>query len=102
MHREQLTVELGADEAIIRHHELGADHQGFDSADEEKQNREAAIEHADLFVVDGRQPADEASFCGRAREKSEGGSPLGCLFAGETGLGDYFCHKYEGEGGAKS
>lgn len=52
-------------------------------------------------MIDGRQPADDARFCGRAREKGKGGSRLGCLFAGEAGLGDYFCHKYWGEGGAK-
>ena len=80
---------------------LGADHQGFDSADEEKQNGEAAIEHADLFVVNGRQPADEARFCGRAREKRKGGSRLSYFFAGKTGLSDDFCHKIRSKSAEK-
>ena len=51
--------------------ELGADEERLDAADEEEEQRGAAVEDADLLVVDGREPGAPARRRGRTRERAE-------------------------------
>ena len=44
----------------IRAGELRADQQGLDAAGAEEDERREEVEEADAFVVDGRQPAEQA------------------------------------------
>ena len=51
--------------------ELGADEQRLDAADEEEEQRGAAVEDADLLVVDRREPRAPAGDRPRAAERAE-------------------------------
>ena len=60
VHGEQLVVHTRRDEVVVRAGQLGADREGFDAAHEEVEHGEGSVQDADLLVVDGRQPVDQA------------------------------------------
>jgi hypothetical protein len=84
---------MRADEVVVRHDELRADHQGLKAADEEEADGEAAVQHADLLVVDGGQPRDEPGLGRGALEDRHGLGRVGRLVADEIRFSQCVCHK---------
>ena len=56
MHREDLVVDIGAEEAALREGQLGADKQRFKATEKEEEHRGNAVHDADLLVVDRADP----------------------------------------------
>ena len=56
VHREDLVVEIGTEEALVGEGQLGADQQRLDPADDEEEHGGDAVHDPDLLVVDGADP----------------------------------------------
>jgi hypothetical protein len=67
VHREQLVVALRIDEVIVWFGELEPHGQRKQAAEDEENQRRDDVTAADLLMIDGRQPADQA---GRAAPRS--------------------------------
>ena len=61
VHGEQLVVHARRDEVVVRTGQLRADGQGLDATDEEEEHREGTVHDAELLVVDGGQPVEQAA-----------------------------------------
>ena len=61
MQREELVVDLGRDEVVVRDAELQAHHQRLDPAEDEEHPRRDHVEDPDPLVVGRRQPAEQAA-----------------------------------------
>ena len=92
VHREDLVVEVGAEQLAVRRGELEADQQGLDAADQEEEQRRGAVHDADLLVVDGGDPAPPAGLGagpGEDAERAVGTRPLaGGRAQRASGVGD--------------
>jgi hypothetical protein len=56
MHREQAIENLGRNKIVVRAHQLNAHDGGFDSADNEEDQREDNVKDAQALVIDGGHP----------------------------------------------
>src|SRR5690606_15477306 len=56
VHREDLIVDVGAEERVFRLCELDPDERRLESADEHEEESRRAVEDADLLVIDSRHP----------------------------------------------
>ncbi len=78
VHREDLVVGVGREEAPVRARELQAHEERLDAADGEEEERRQEVEDADALVIDGRDPGeDRALSCASA-------SPWGGLATGAS------------------
>ncbi len=64
VHREELVVDLRADERVVRLAKLQADHQRLGAAEDEERERGDEVEDPDSLVVGGREPAHQAARLG--------------------------------------
>ena len=60
VHREQLVVDLGRDQRVVRRAQLQADHQRLDAAEAEEHERRDHVHDPDPLVIGGRDPARPA------------------------------------------
>ncbi len=61
VHREELVVDLRADERVVRLAELQANHQRLAAAEDEERERRDQVEDPDPLVVGCREPAHQAA-----------------------------------------
>ena len=61
VHREQLVVDLGAHQRVLRDPELQAHHQRLDAAEQEEDEREDHVHDPDPLVIGRREPARPAA-----------------------------------------
>ena len=71
VHREDLVVKVGTQQALFRERELRADQQGLEATHEEEEHRGDAVHDADLLVVDRADPVLPATLGLRTRQHTE-------------------------------
>ena len=72
VHGEHLVVHVGAEDVVVRHHQLGADQHGLKPADQQEEQGGSSVEDTDPLVINGGQPAEKTGLGSRAFEERDG------------------------------